>query len=198
MHWPVSSTPDPEIEYLDTWDAMTTLLPAQQNLTRHLGISNFSPAQVARLLAHSPTNTPSVHQMELHPYLPQTAWLAFHRLNNIHVTAYSPFAGTNPTYSPGATVPLLSNPVITKLAEKRDCTPAQVALAWGLARGTSVIPKAQHAEYIESNFEVEGCELKEKDLKAVDGLGAEPKRFNDPSKSWGVGLYKGLEDAGGK
>ncbi|KAI6806312.1 Aldo/keto reductase [Hortaea werneckii] len=203
MHWPVSTTSGtPEIEYLSTWDAMVTQL-LSRGLVRHLGISNFSPAQLTALLNHT-SHPPSVHQMELHPYLPQTSFLALHRENGIHVTAYSPFAGTNPTYAPGrddAETPLLENPLINKIAAKRNCTPAQVSLVWGMSRGTSVIPKAQHADYIRENFESVGggCRLKAKDLRKIDKLSVERQhRYNNPSKSWGVPLYEGLEDAGGR
>lgn len=202
MHWPVSTTSgSAEIEYLSTWDAMVSRLHSR-GVVRHLGISNFSPSQLTALLNHT-AHPPSVHQMELHPYLPQSSFLTFHRERGIHVTAYSPLAGTNPTYAPGRDddeTPLLQNPLINKIAAKRHCTPAQVSLVWGMARGTSVIPKAQHADYIKENFEsvAGGCELKEKDLRKIDKLGVHRQhRFNNPSKKWGVPLYEGLEDAEG-
>ncbi|KAK6405586.1 hypothetical protein LTR81_019703 [Elasticomyces elasticus] len=193
MHWPVSQSTfgNNKIEYRDTWAAMGLLL--EKGKTRHIGVSNFDPEQLKDLLNHT-SHPPSVHQMELHPYLQQTSWLAFHAKHNIYVTAYSPFAGTNPTYSwPEGVSPILNNTVLQKIARKRDCTTAQVALAWGMHRGTSVIPKSQHKKYIEQNFGSLKCELKKKDIKKIDGLGEAHLRFNNPSKGWKVDLYKGLE-----
>jgi len=191
MHWPVADfSGKTSIHYLPTWEAMIQLL--QSGKTRHIGISNFSPAQLKDLLAHS-SMKPAVHQMELHPYLQQRDWLAFHEEHGIHVTAYSPLAGTNPTYGGGEPVQLLKNKQVGAIAEKRDCTPAQVALAWGMSRGTSVIPKSSHAGRIEENFGSKECDLHKSDYAVLAELGEYHYRYNNPSKSWGVDLYEGLE-----
>lgn len=196
MHWPVASTSHGnEIYYVDTWKAMVQLV--QSGKTRHIGISNFAPAQLETLL-NSTTHKPSVHQMEMHPYLQQNDWLAYHQVHGIHVTAYSPLAGTNPTYDGRSKPPvqLLNNKAIKKIAKKRGCTAAQVALAWGQSRGTSVIPKSSHAGRIEENFGSKKCELEDADYKVIAELGEEDTfRYNNPSKGWGVKLYDGLEGA---
>ena len=198
MHWPVasSSSGKNKISYLDTWEAMILLL--ETGKVRHIGISNFSPAQLDTLL-NSTTHKPFAHQMELHPYLQQNDWLAYHDTHGIHVTAYSPLAGTNPTYDsnkPADKAPpeLLGSKAVKKIAEKRGCTTAQVALAWGMSRGTSVIPKSSHKARIEENFGSEECELEDGDYDVLAKLGKEHTyRYNNPSKGWGVDLYEGLE-----
>lgn len=196
MHWPVSqgTLGANSIEYRDTWAAMSLLL--EQGLTRHIGVSNFDPEQLKDLLSHT-SHPPSVHQMEMHAYLQQNDWLEFHKKHGIHVTAYSPLAGTNPTYDPGEPVQLLNNSVVQKIADKRGCTPAQVALQWGMSRGTSVIPKSQHKQYITENFHSLECTLHAKDIKKLNKLGGEHHRYNNPAKGWKVDLYKGLEDSKG-
>lgn len=165
---------------------------------RNIGISNFSPDQVKRLLRESEVK-PAVHQFELHPYLQQVEWVYWHVEHNIMVTAYSPLAGTNPTYhSHGSDEKeppwLLTNPTILQIAEKRGCTSAQVALAWGIGRGTSVIPKSARAEHIAEDFDTLKCELQEEDFRAIEALGRRyVKRYNNPSQGWGVNLFDGLE-----
>ena len=191
MHWPVASTKSGnKIDFLETWDAMIELL--QVGKTRYIGISNFDPEQLDALL-NSTTHKPSVHQMEMHPYLQQNEWLTYHTSRGIHVTAYSPLAGTNPTYGKGGDVPpLLRNRAMERIAKKRGCTVAQVALAWGQSRGVSVIPKSSHIDRIDENFGK--CELEKKDYDEIAELGEEyTHRFNNPSKSWGVPLYVGLD-----
>lgn len=196
MHWPVASTDHGnELYFVDTWKAMTQLL--QSGKTRHIGVSNFSPAQLEALL-NSTTHPPSVHQMELHPYLQQTEWIAFHKAHGIHVTAYSPLGGSNPTYkgNPVDGPQLLENKAVVDIGKKRDCTPAQVALAWGISRGTSVIPKSAHADRISENFGSPDCKLEKDDYKTIADLATKyTHRYNNPSKGWGLKLYEGLEDS---
>ncbi len=117
------------------------------------------------------------------------------------MTAYSPLAGTNPIYgSPdlekGDPPALLHNPILGRIAKERGCTTAQLALAWGLGRGTGVIPKSKHAEYIRENFEASKCLLQDKDFEEIADLGRNVvKRYNNPSASWGVKLFEGLDGA---
>lgn len=199
MHWPVAKGSDGSnaIDYLETWHAMEALL--ETGRVRHIGVSNFDADQLRDILAHSKT-LPYAHQFELHPYLPQTDFVAAHKKHGVRVTAYSPLGNTNPTYTASrkghaaqAVPPLLENPVLKRIAKHRGCTPAQAALAWGMARGTAVIPKATSAEHIEEDFDAYKCDLKEKDFKALASLPV--KRFNNPSGSWGVELFRGLQDA---
>jgi alcohol dehydrogenase (NADP+) len=204
MHWPVGKGPSDDkyhYDYVSTWDAMTKLLKTGR--LRNIGISNFSPHQLNELLDKCEVR-PAVHQMELHPYLPQSDWLHWHQELLIGVTAYSPLGNMNPTYGDRtrrSTITqskaplLLDNKVIKKIAEKRGCTPAQVVLAWGISRGTSVIPKSKHQNYIEENIGALQCVLHEKDYKKIENLGKTPIRFNNPSKGWNVKLFDGLDDA---
>jgi len=173
---------------------MTKLLHTGR--VRHIGVSNFSPAQMESLIAHSAVK-PFMHQMELHPYLQQTAWVQWHQANGIHVTAYSPLGNMNPTYGnpeKGDVPAMLKNKDVEKMAERRGCTPATLVLAWGMSRGTSVIPKSQHTERIAENYEARKVDLRYEDLKEIVELGRKYlHRFNNPSKSWGVDLYEGLD-----
>ena len=57
--------------------------------TKAIGISNFSRAEVERLLKETSV-VPAAHQMELHPYLQQKEFIQFHNEKGIHVTQYSP------------------------------------------------------------------------------------------------------------
>ncbi|KAF2083281.1 Aldo/keto reductase [Saccharata proteae CBS 121410] len=200
MHWPVGGKSN-ELDYIPTWHGMEKLL--KTNKVKNIGVSNFSPHQLKALIKSS-TVKPAVHQMELHPYLQQTEWVEFHHEHGIHVTAYSPLGNSNPTYhgsSRGAntrkTPPLLlENEALGRIAQARNCTPAQVALAWGMQRGTSVIPKSSHETWIVENRDSLQCGLVEPDLDKIEELGEKYlTRFNNPSASWGVELFEGLDDA---
>lgn len=163
---------------------------------RNIGLSNFAPDQIIRIITHSKVK-PSVHQMELHPYLQQVDYVKWHHEHGIQVTAYSPFGNLNPTYDKGNIPTLLKNPTISEIAKNRGCTNLQVALAWGIARGTSVIPKSSKEEHIRENFASLNCELAKEDFAIIEKLGKKYlKRFNNPSNGWGVHLFQGLDGVG--
>ncbi|KAL8706093.1 MAG: hypothetical protein Q9225_007982 [Loekoesia sp. 1 TL-2023] len=206
MHWPVASSQGKtKLDYLDTsiaeilfrqaWHAMEKL--HETDKLRNIGVSNFSPVQLGDLIANCNIK-PAVHQFEAHPYLPQSQWINSHVILGIQVTAYSPFANTNPTYKPGDDDPplLLTNTDLLAIAAERGCTAAQVALVWGMSRGTSVIPKSSHVDHIKENFGALDCKLDYEDLDRIDDLSKKYlKRFNNPSKGYGVKLFEGLEDS---
>ncbi|RDW71908.1 aldo reductase-3 [Coleophoma crateriformis] len=166
------------LEYLDLylmhWPTWKSMIALPKSKVLNIGIANFSPAQLSDLISSTGVK-PSVHQMELHPYLQQSAWVATHKTLGIAVTAYSPLAHSTPTthgseHSAESVdveedgeeereiPPLLRNPVMLEIAAARNCTPAQVALAWGMGRGTSVIPKSSHPERILENLQAaENC-----------------------------------------
>ncbi|PQE13503.1 aldehyde reductase protein [Rutstroemia sp. NJR-2017a WRK4] len=190
MHWPVGFTTSGKeekktLDYVQTWKSMIAL-PKSRVL--NIGVSNFSPAQLRSIISSTGVK-PFAHQMELHPYLQQSAWVATHKALGISLTAYSPLGNTNPTYdSRHKTIPaLLENRVLKEIAQERNCTTAQVALKWGMGRG--------HKEWIRENLAAgEECELGYTDLKRLRFVGRKwLGRFNDPSRGWGVRLFEGLD-----
>ena len=56
---------------------------------RAIGISNFSKAEMERLLEKADI-VPAAHQIELHPWLQQRSFTEFHKQKGIHVQQYSP------------------------------------------------------------------------------------------------------------
>lgn len=202
MHWPVGSDPksgDLKYDYIKTWHAMEKLL--KLGTVRHIGVSNFSPHQLYQLVKRSKIK-PAVHQMELHPYLQQSKWVEFHQEHGIMVTAYSPLGNSNPIYHKDDQSsrkkedppPLLENDIMNAIAIKRGCSSAQIALAWGMARGTAVIPKSSHVDRIAENLGSQDCALSLVDKEAIGAIERTwMKRFNNPSRGWGVDLFEGLE-----
>ncbi|KAI1337277.1 aldo/keto reductase family protein [Xylariaceae sp. FL0016] len=214
MHWPVEGIFDPSddtnmppsripvgphrIEFLQTWKELSQLLISGK--VRHIGVANFAPKQLDELIASSSVK-PFALQMELHPYLPQTAWLQKMKGLDIHPIAYSPLGNMNPIYGypPKADPPRsIEHPIVKTVAERRGCTPAQVIIRWGMSRGVSVIPKSSHLERIKENFGGTECFLEHEDYKDMERLGLEQEhRFNDPRDEWRLtgssGLYVGLD-----
>jgi alcohol dehydrogenase (NADP+) len=178
MHWPVAlrrgtlfpARPDeflsPEQAPLaETWAAMEAC--RRQGLCRHIGVSNFTQRKLSALL-QTAAQKPEMNQVELHPYLQQPELVAFCRQNGVHVTAYAPL-GAGMSEKEGK-APILSNPTIREIAQKHRCTAAQVALAWGMSRGTVVIPKSVKPHRIAENFAAQGVALDANDMERIASL----------------------------
>ncbi|KAF2104503.1 Aldo/keto reductase, partial [Rhizodiscina lignyota] len=173
-----------------TWQQMEKLV--EDGRVRKIGICNFAPSELFRLL-RSAKIKPYVHQFELHPYLQQRWWEEWHKANGIKVTGYSPLGNTNPIYK-GRSIENgdARDPHTSSIAERRGCTTAQVALAWGMKRGHVVIPKSSHEAYHKENWASLGCveKLDFQDLKEIEYIGNRwLHRFNNPAKTWGVHLF---------
>ena len=85
IHWPVPA----EDKYVETWQAFIEL--QQEGLTRSIGVSNFQPAHLKRIVDETGV-TPSINQVELHPYLQQAGLRREHADREIVTEAWSPLA----------------------------------------------------------------------------------------------------------
>ncbi|KAH0053959.1 Aldo/keto reductase, partial [Aureobasidium melanogenum] len=158
---------------------------------RAIGVSNFSKAEMERLIKETSV-VPAVHQLELHPYLQQHDFAEWHKSQGIHVTQYSPFGNSNEVYSKGQNLSkLIEDPTLVEIGKKYGKSGAQVALAWGIAHGRSVIPKSKTPARIQQNVEGD-FELSAEDVKKVDAIDRK-LRFNDPSANFGWNFYQDLE-----
>jgi len=167
IHWPVPAAD----RFVDTWKAFEKLYA--DGRVRAIGVSNFQPAHVRRLLDEGLT-LPSINQVELHPALQQATLRAFHTEHGIATEAWSPLAQGE----------VLGAPEITAIAAKHGKTPAQVVLRWHLQLGNVVIPKSVTPKRIAENIAVFDFELDGDDLTAIAGLerghrtGPDPDTFN--------------------
>ncbi|KAF4120878.1 alcohol dehydrogenase (NADP+) [Geosmithia morbida] len=195
VHWPVAFLPDSsgidkKTSLEDTWKALEDLVRSKK--TRYIGISNFSPADVRRILDVAEVR-PYAHEFETHPYLQQQDFVDFHADEGIKVIAYSPLANTNHQYD-GSDIPaLFDDPFWKSVAEKKNVTVAQAVLGWGSARGTVVIPKSVHEKYIDQNLGGLDVSFTEEELKEISKQDRKV-RFNNPGRQWGVDLFNGLDD----
>lgn len=62
-------------DIIQTWKSMIQL-PKSKVL--NIGVANFSPKQIRDLISETGVK-PAAHQMELHPYLQQSPWIATHQ-----------------------------------------------------------------------------------------------------------------------
>jgi diketogulonate reductase-like aldo/keto reductase len=144
--------------YVETRRALAAI--AQEGRARAIGVSNFQPSHLRRLLDETGV-VPAVNQIELHPYLTQDELRALHAENGIITEAWSPLAR-------GGT--LLADETITALAEKYGRTPAQLVMRWHVQLGNVAIPKSVTPARIAENLDVFGFELDDDDMAAISAL----------------------------
>ncbi|PQE27101.1 aldehyde reductase protein [Rutstroemia sp. NJR-2017a WRK4] len=209
MHYPCSFARGPErfprdsegrmirgeTTYTDTWKAMEKLVTTGK--VKAIGVSNFSKGEIETLLREGSV-VPAVHQMERHPYLHQKSFSEWLRSKGIHVIQFSPLGNMNDFYrSTGWSKDIASmtrvsdQPLLQELGRKYGKTPIQIALAWGINSGNSVIPKSVIDWQIEQNLEAD-FELEPEDMEKIEKLDAKA-RFNDPSLDYEWRLYSDLE-----
>lgn len=144
--------------YLESWRALIEL--KKQGKVRSIGVSNFPQAQLREIIADTGV-TPAIHQIELHPYFSQEELRQVHEELGIVTEAWSPL---------GQGGELLKDPVIVEIAGKHGVSPAQVVLAWHLAKGIVAIPKSVTPVRIAENFAAANVTLDTADIAAIDGL----------------------------
>jgi glycerol 2-dehydrogenase (NADP+) len=141
---------------------------------KNIGVSNFVISNMEKLLADPRTKVvPAVNQIELHPNMPSPKTLEYMKTKNIHCTAYCCLGSSNS--------PLAKDRTLLKIAEEVGKTPQQVLLQWGLARGTSVIPKSVTPSRIQANFDLDGWSLTPEQVKALSSI---PDRYKVCGQSW--------------
>ena len=154
IHWAMPQ----QGTYLDSWRALVEL--KKQGKVRSIGVSNFPQAQLREIIADTSV-TPAIHQIELHPYFSQEELRKVHEELGIVTEAWSPL---------GQGGELLNDPVIVEIAGKHGVSPAQVVLAWHLAKGIVAIPKSVTPSRIADNFAAANITLDAADIAAIDGL----------------------------
>ena len=155
IHWPVPNGEVKPQEYL------TALAEAQEmGLTREMGVSNFNSTglkQAREILGKTPITT---NQVEIHPYLQNRKLVDFARQEGIHLTSYMTLAVGK----------VMEDRVLQDIARQHGATPAQVALAWGMQQGFSVIPSSTKRENLQSNLRAQELTLTDEDMQRIAAL----------------------------
>jgi 2,5-diketo-D-gluconate reductase A len=163
IHWPVPSAD----RYVETWQALVEL--QRDGLTRSIGVSNFQPAHLERIIAETGV-TPVINQIELHPYFQQVGLRREHADLGIVTEAWSPLAQGK----------VLDDPALTAIAEAHGVTTGQVTIRWHLQLGNVVIPKSATQERIEQNLDVFGFTLSAAEMATIEALDAGDRTGPDP------------------
>ncbi len=154
IHWMVPA----KGQHVETWKALVEL--QKQGRVKSIGVSNFSTKAIDDVVAETGVS-PVIHQVETHPHFQQRELAAYEREHNILHESYSPL---------GSGKGLLDEAVFAEIGARVGATPAQVVLAWHLAKGFVVIPKSVTTSRIRENLESVNVQLSAEDIALIDGL----------------------------
>ena len=153
IHWP---SPAQDL-YLETWKAFEKVLA--DGLVRNIGVSNFQPAHLDRLMLNSEIK-PTINQVELHPFFQQAEVRSANSKHEVLPEAWSPLARAGKN----------DNPVLTAIAEQTGKSVSQVIIRWHLQLGNLVIPKTTHRDRLVENFSVFDFQLSEQQMSSIASL----------------------------
>jgi diketogulonate reductase-like aldo/keto reductase len=111
-----------------------------------IGLSDITLEKLREVVAAARIK-PAVIQIESHPYLPEWELLDFCREHGIVIQA---FAALGHSMEPS----VLGDPVITAIAQRLRKTPAQIALAWAIQRGTAFLTTSTKPQRIQESFDL--------------------------------------------
>jgi diketogulonate reductase-like aldo/keto reductase len=133
---------------------------AQAGKIRSWGVSNLDVADMEELARAAGGDRVVADQVlyNLARRGPEFDLLPWCRERGVDVMAYSPLDEG----------PLASHGALRTVAKRLEATPAQVAIAWLLARGVAVIPKATRPEHVRANAAARDLELDAEALAALD------------------------------
>ncbi|GAA6018846.1 hypothetical protein JCM10207_000260 [Rhodosporidiobolus poonsookiae] len=142
---------------LEAW--RTLIQKRDEGKVRAIGVSNFSEKHIQQL-KDAGLELPDVNQIELHPFCQQKPIVEYCEKEGIVVEAYCPILRGQ----------RFDHPVLVKLSEKHKVDPARVLIRWSLQKGYVPLPKSDTLSRIETNRDVDGFELDQGDMAALDGL----------------------------
>lgn len=155
IHWPSPDDEVPMSEYL------TALRDAQrEGLTEHIGISNFTCAQMDQardILGDTPIFT---NQVEVHPFLANRKVVDHAHELGITVTGYMPLAVGK----------VMHDETLQRIGRDHNASPAQIAIAWIASRGIVPIPSSTRPEHQKANLEALDIRLSAEEIAAIDKL----------------------------
>ncbi|RZT42030.1 2,5-didehydrogluconate reductase DkgB [Cupriavidus agavae] len=155
IHWPAKDDGVPLRE------SMEALAEAQSaGLTRQIGVSNFTIGHLKQAIDVVGAKAIATNQIEVHPFLQNRKVTDFMAGHGIAVTGYMPLAYGK----------VLEDPVLQQIATAHGVSPAQVALAWQLQLGHTVIPSSTRRENLASNLAARDLKLTDAEMAAIAAL----------------------------
>jgi len=169
IHWPNPK----QDHYVEAWQA---LIDAKKwGLIRSIGVCNFLPEHIERLGEETGV-TPSINQIELHPFFNQEEQRKWHEAKNIATESWSPFTR--------GFQDLNQIDVLQTIAERHQKSIPQVVLRWHYQLGAVSIPKSASPVRQLENISIFDFSLDESEMRLISQLSRPDGRIanQDPAE----------------
>lgn len=155
IHWP-----NPRVGlYVEAWQAL--IEAKKRGYIRSIGVCNFLPEHIERLTKETGV-TPSVDQIELHPYFSQREQRAWNAAHGVLTESWSPLGR--------AKSGVLQEATVTRIAAAHQKSATQVILRWHLQLDALPIPKASSAQHQADNLALFDFSLSQEEMDAIGAL----------------------------
>lgn len=178
IHWPVAMKKDAnppeflsleEVPLIETWNQL--IQAKKDGLCKHIGTSNFSIKKLDHLNRESEAAV-ELNQVELHPFFAQRDLARWCKQNKVLMTAYSPLCSSDRSdgFKKSDEPQLFENKTLKNIAEKKECSIAQLTLAWIQSRGICAIPKSTNSGRQKENLLSDEVNLTAEEIAEIDSI----------------------------
>ena len=171
IHWPhrttLNANKTTQVEPYDAnwmgevWAILESILKTGE--IRAVGVSNFSIKKIETILKTSRLK-PAVNQVENHIYLQQPIMKQYLDAKQIVMQAYSPLGSPQRKSATTEDPIVLADPVVKRIADTHNSTPAQVCLAFLMRDNRVVLAKSANTKRLRENFDSLQLQLTEQDI----------------------------------
>lgn len=161
----------PAGDYMAAWHDLEEAY--RQGKVRALGISNFDnwPEAFQRIMDESEIK-PQILQIEGHPFAQRKETRELAKQYNLQVECWYPLGHADDR--------LLSNDVLSSIAEAHNKSVVQIILRWHMQEGFCAVPGSTNPEHISENIGIFDFELSDSEMEQIRALdkGESGRYFN--------------------
>ena len=161
IHSPYFAKSDDELQR--AWAAMESV--KESGKAKSIGVSNYLESHLKATLATAKI-PPSINQIEFHPYLQHGSLLAYHKSQNIAVSAYAPLSAIIKA-KPGP-----CDEALASLATKYYVSESEIALRWCIDQGVVAITTSMKEQRLSDYLRAMTFTLTPKEVKDLAELGS--------------------------
>jgi diketogulonate reductase-like aldo/keto reductase len=158
IHWPVPGC------FVDTYKELELL--HHEGKLKHLGLSNFIPAEYEELLSieNNITVLPIVNQFEVSPFMYRPYDVSYFQQRGVLVSSSKSLNRAGECFT---------NITLQEIAQNHCVAPAQVMLRWGIQKGLIVTCKSSSLTRMVENRKIFHFVLSDEEMTVLDGLTTE-------------------------